>query len=103
MTEVNPTFFSLLSYFFLSYFEIFFKWSCIRVATKKYFPSSVTAVVPNLFWCITPLAHFGTFHSSPITQFHQGGWKGLNVIFAMTQVARCGLKYNPSGIIASFQ
>ena len=27
------------------------------------------SVVPNLFWCIPPFAHFGTFYSSPITQF----------------------------------
>ena len=30
------------------------------------------AVAPNLFWCIPPFVHFGTFHSSPDTQlfFH---------------------------------
>jgi len=61
------------------------------------------SVVPNLFLCIPPLAHFGTFHSSPITQFQQRGWKGWNVVFAMTPIARCGLKYDPSGVVASFQ
>jgi len=24
------------------------------------------SVVPNLFWCIPPFAHFGAFHSSPV-------------------------------------
>jgi len=27
-------------------------------------------MVPNLFWCIPPFADFGTFFSSPITQFY---------------------------------
>ena len=58
------------------------------------------AVVPNLFWCIPPLAHFGPFHSSPITQFQKGGWKGSNIIFAMTQIAHCTLKH--SSIVVSF-
>jgi len=27
---------------------------------------SFISVAPNLFWCIPPFAHFGTFHSSPV-------------------------------------
>jgi len=46
------------------------------------------SVVPNLFWCIRPFAHLGTFHSSPITQIQQGGWTCSNVIFPMTQITR---------------
>ena len=34
--------------------------------------SRFSAVVPNLFWHIPPLAHFRNFYSSPITQFKQG-------------------------------
>jgi len=34
----------------------------IRVYRGLDWPSST--VVPNLFWCIAPFAHFGTFHST---------------------------------------
>jgi len=51
------------------------------------FPLSIP-VFPILFWCIPPFVHFGTFHSSPITQIQQGGWKCSNVIFPMTQNPR---------------
>jgi len=60
-------------------------------------------MIPNLFWWIPPLAHFETFHSSPISQIQQGGCKSSNVIFATTQIARCGLKCNPSSVDVSLQ
>jgi len=40
-----------------------------KVPLQKYLPSFYfRPVVPNLFWRIPPFAHFGTFHSFPITQ-----------------------------------
>jgi len=59
-------------------------------------------------WFPTFLMHYslctiGTFHSFRNTSIQQGGWKGSNDFFAMTQIARCGLNHNPNGVVASFQ
>jgi len=54
----------------------------------QWFPTFFDAFLP---WLILEL-----FIPSPITQFQQSGWKGSNVIFAMTQIGRCGLNHNPT-------
>ena len=50
---------------------------CQRIHFNISSPS--TAVVPNLFWCIPPFAHFGAFHSSPV----QVRWQLLTTIGTM--------------------
>jgi len=47
----------------------------ISTSLTNVYKAFSTAVVPNPFWCIPAFAHFGTFLSSPITQFQQGGWR----------------------------
>ena len=50
-------------------------------------------VVPNLFECIPPLAHFGTFHSSPITLSF------FERCFLTTLLAHYGVKHNLSQVL----
>jgi len=70
----------LRSYFFkfLEFFPPVFVVSYLQMQQRKTrwiteFYSAISLrysnsrpVVPNLFWCISPFAHFGTFHSSPV-------------------------------------
>jgi len=35
----------------------------------KVFETCFSSVVPNLYGCVPPFAHFGTFHSSPMKTF----------------------------------